>query len=85
MPDGESSTVHYTKASGNLIFDMNMTLGLRDIWVKDDHKTPHPEWSTFAGVVSRGIIIISLTYAALNVLPVFGADIKNAYLQAPFL
>ena len=50
---------------------------------QDFHKTPQPEWSTFAGVVSREIIRISLTYDALNDPPVFGAEIKNAYLQAP--
>jgi hypothetical protein len=34
-------------------------------------------------VVSRESIRIALTYAALFGLPVIGADIKNAYLQAP--
>ena len=52
-------------------------------WVKDGHKIPTPEWSTFAGVVSRETVCITLTYAALNLLPVFAADIQNPYLQAP--
>ena len=38
---------------------------------------------SFAGVVSRESIRITLTYAALMDLPVIGADIWNAYLQAP--
>ena len=35
------------------------------------------------GVVERESIQISLTYASLNRLHVYGADIYNAYLQAP--
>ena len=30
-----------------------MTLERKVRWVKDGHKTPEPEWCTFAGVVSR--------------------------------
>ena len=40
-------------------------------------------WSTYAGVISRESVQIALTYAALNDLNVFGADIQNTYLQAP--
>ena len=39
--------------------------------------------STYAGVVSRESVQIALTYAALNDLDVFAADIWNVYLQAP--
>ncbi len=42
-----------------------------------------PTTSSYAGVVSRESIRISLTYSALMELPVIGADIQNAYLQAP--
>ena len=52
-------------------------------WVKDGHKTPIPDWSTFFGVVSRESVRISFAHALLNGLPVYAADIKNAYLQAP--
>ena len=52
-------------------------------WVKDGHKTPTPELSTYAGVVSRESVRSALTYAALNGINVMAADIKNAYLQAP--
>ena len=52
-------------------------------WVLDGHKTPDPIGSTYAGVVSRESEQIALTYAALNDLDVFAADIWNAYLQAP--
>ena len=43
-----------------------MTLEQKARWVKDGHKTPIPEWSTFAGVVSRESVSIAFTYAALN-------------------
>ena len=46
-------------------------------------KTPDPIGSTYAGVVSRESIRIAFTYAALNDLDVFAADVRNAYLQAP--
>ena len=82
IPDGESPLVQYTKASGHLIFGVTMTLEGKDRYVKDGHKTPQPEWSTFAGVSSREIIRTALTYAAMNDLPVFGAEIQNSYLQA---
>ena len=51
-------------------------------WVLDGHKTPVPIGSTYAGVVSRESVRIALTYAALNDLDVFAANIRNAYLQA---
>ena len=49
----------------------------------DGHKTPPPEGSTYAGVMSWESMRIALTYAALNSVDVFAADIRNAYLQAP--
>jgi hypothetical protein len=73
----------YSLASGHMVFDVRMTLERKARWVKDGHKTPDPAWSTYAGVVSRETVRIALTYAALNDLPVCGADIQNAYLQAP--
>jgi len=83
LKEGSKPPPGYTKSSGHLIFDVRMTLERKARWVKDGHKTPEPDWSTYAGVVSRESIRIALTYAALNDLPVCGADIQNAYLQAP--
>ena len=51
--------------------------------VLDGHKTPDPIGSTYAGVVSSESICIAFTYAALNGLDIYAADIRNAYLQAP--
>ena len=39
--------------------------------------------STYAGVVSRESVRIAFTYAALNGLDVWAADLQNAFLQAP--
>jgi hypothetical protein len=66
-----------------MIFDVKMDYTRKARWVLDGHKTPPPERSTYAGVVSRDSVRIALTYAALNDLDVWAADIRNAYLQAP--
>ena len=73
----------WNKASGHLIWDVKMDFTRKARWVLDGHKTPDPIGSTFAGVVSRESVRIAFTYAALNDLQVFAADICNAYLQAP--
>ncbi len=83
LPEGSKPPPGYTKASGHLVFDVRMTLERKARWVKDGHRTPTPANSTYAGVVSRESVRIALTYAALNGLDVCGADIQNAYLQAP--
>ena len=83
LPEIKSPPPGYFRSSGHIIFDVRMTLEHKSRWVKDGNNTPEPSWSTYAGVVSSESIIIDLTYAALNNLPVFGADIQNAYLQAP--
>ena len=82
-PEGSRPPVNYTIATGRLIFDVRMTLERKARWVKDGHKIPIPEWLTFYGVVSKESVRIAIRYAALNGLPVFAADIQNAYLQAP--
>jgi hypothetical protein len=71
------------KASGQLIFDVKMDFTRKARWVKDGHKTLDSAMSSFAGVVSRDSICIALAHVALLGLPVLGADIRNAYLQAP--
>jgi hypothetical protein len=71
------------KASGHLVFDVKMDFTRKARWVKDGHKTPDSATSSFAGFVSRDSIRIALRHAALLGLPVLGADICNAYLQAP--
>ena len=53
--------------------------------VTGGHKTPEPEETTYAGVITRENLKIVLTYATLHGLDVWGADILNAFVTAPAL
>lgn len=75
--------VGWKPVTGRLIFDVKMDFTRKARWVLDGHKLPDPGVSTYAGVVSRESVRIALTYAALNDIDVYAADIQNAYLQAP--
>ena len=67
-----------------IVWDVKMDFTRKARWVLDGHKKTNPIGSTYAGVVlSRDSTWIAFTYAALNGLDVFAADIRNAYLQAP--
>mmetsp|Transcript_24915 Transcript_24915/g.59157 ORF Transcript_24915/g.59157 Transcript_24915/m.59157 type:complete len:877 (+) Transcript_24915:2272-4902(+) len=83
LGDGDRAPPGYTRASGHLIFDVKMDMTRKARWVMDGHRTPDPETSSYAGVVSKESIRIALTHAALHDIPVCAADIKNAYLSAP--
>ena len=83
LGEGESAPHRWHKVTGHMVFDVKMYFTRKARWVLDGHKTPNPIGSTYAGVVSRESVRIAFTYAALNVLDVFAADIRNAYLQAP--
>ena len=80
MDDSENLPPGYTPASGHLVFDVRMTRERKARWVKDGHKTPEPDNSTYAGVVTRDSVWIALTYAVLNNRDVCACDIQNAYL-----
>ena len=73
----------WKQVTRHLVWDVKMDFTRKARWVLDGHKTPDLIGSTYAGVVSRESVHIALTYAALNDLDVFAADIRNAYLQAP--
>ena len=51
--DGSKIPVSHNESSGHLVFDVRMTLERKSCWLKDVHKNPEPEWSTFVGFVSR--------------------------------
>jgi len=82
LAEGERAPVGYSKASGHLIFDVKMDFTRKARWVKDGHRTPDLETSSYAGVVSRESVRVLLTYAALHDIQVCAADIRNAYLSA---
>ena len=83
LEDGAKIPVFCNKASSHLVFDIHMVLELKARWVKDVYRTPEPEYSNFAGVVSRDSVRIALAHADPNDLPVYACDIQNACLQAP--
>ena len=83
LEEGAIAPKGWKRVTGHLIWDVKMDFTRKCRWVLDGHKCPDPEGSTYAGVVSRESVRIALTYAALNGLDVFAADIRNAYLQAP--
>ena len=83
LDDGIQAPIGWSKVTGHLIWDVKMNFTRKARWVLDGHRTPDPVGSTYAGVVSRESVRIAFTYAALNGLEVFAADIRNAYLQAP--
>ena len=83
LDKGTKAPVGWSASSGHLVFDAKMDFSRKAWWVKDDHKTPDPEVSTFARVVSRESVRIALTHAVLNDINVTACDICNACLQAP--
>ena len=75
--------IGYKEIGCHMIFDSKMDL-TRKIWlVAGRHKTNPPKDSTYASVVSRDIVRIAFTMAALNGLDVLCNDVQNAYLNAP--
>jgi hypothetical protein len=83
LPEGKIAPPKWKKVSGHLVWNLKMDFTRKARWLLDGHKTPNPIGSTYAGVVSRDSVRITFTYAALNGVDVWAADIKNAYLQAP--
>ena len=82
LDEGVHAPHGWKQVTGHLEWDVKMDFTRKTRWVLDGHKTPDPIGSTYAGVVSRESVRIALTYAALNDLDVFAADIRNVYLQA---
>ena len=83
LDEGKKEPPGWTKASGHLVFNVNMDFTRKARWVKDGHRFPVPTNSAYAGVVSCESVCVGLPYAALMDLDVMAADIQNAYLQAP--
>ena len=83
LDEGAKPPVGWSKVTGHLVWDVKMDFTRKARWVLDGHKTPDIVGLMYAGVVSRESIRIAFTYAALNGLDIFAADIRNAYLQAP--
>ena len=82
LDEGAHAPHGWKQVTGHLVWDVKMDFTRKTRWVLNGHKTRDPIGSTYAGVVSRESVHIAPTYAALNDLDVFAADIQNAYLQA---
>ena len=82
LDEGVHALHGWKQVTGHLVWDVKMDFTRKARWDLDGHKTPDSIGLTHAGVVSRESVHIALTYAALNDLDVFAADIHNAYLQA---
>ena len=65
LEEGEHLPVGYKALTVHMVFDIKMDLTRKARLVADDHKTPSPAESTYAGVVTRESVRIALTYAAL--------------------
>jgi hypothetical protein len=84
--DGDPNTlVGYTQITGHLVFDVKLGENFRRKarYCADGHKTGAPASVTYSTVVSRDLVRILLTIAALNELDILGADVQNAFLTAP--
>jgi hypothetical protein len=66
-----------------LIFDVKMDFMRKTRLVAGGHVTEPPLVLTYASVVTRESVRIALLIAALKDMSVLGADISNAYLNAP--
>ena len=67
-----------------IIFNVNMEdLRYKSHYIAQGCVTELPSTITYASVISRASVKITLTVAALNALEVKAGDIQNAYLIAP--
>jgi hypothetical protein len=74
----------YQEICCHIIFDVKMKDFRRNVrFVACGHTTDTPHAITYASVVSRESVRVTLTLAALNDLDVKMADIENVYLTAP--
>ena len=83
LDEGAHAPHGWKQVTRHLVWDVKMDFTRKARWVLDGHKTLDPVGSTYAVVVSRESVRIALTYAALNDLDVFAANIRNACLLAP--
>ena len=83
LEDGKRPSAAHKKVPFHMIYDIKMDFTRKARLVSEGCRTPNPVTSTYAGVVSRESVRIAFTYAALNGLNVWAADVQNTLLQAP--
>jgi hypothetical protein len=86
LPDGTTAPGGYKKIPCHMIFDVKMVDFTRKArLVAGGHLTDTPLAKTYASVVSREMVCIALTVAALNSLDVKTGDVMNAYITTPIM
>ena len=73
----------YQKIRAHLIFAVKYDGRHKARLVADGHLTPEPAESIYSGVVSLRNLKLVIFLGKLNNLELWGADIGNAYLEAP--
>jgi hypothetical protein len=73
----------WKKVTGHLVlvWGVKMDFTRKARWVLDEHLTPSPIGSTYAGVVSRESVRIAFTYAALNGAVCAQADVLTRSVE----
>jgi hypothetical protein len=83
LPDVLSAPLGYQKIPCHMIFDVKMEVFCcKARLVAGGHKTKAPATITYASVVSRETVRITLLMAALNDLEVKVGDVLNDYITA---
>ena len=84
LEDGEEAPRGYQFVRCHMVFDIKMEDFQRKArLVAGGHMTEAPATITYASVVSRETVWITLTIAVLNNIEVKAADIMNTYVTAP--
>ena len=86
LESGDIVPIGYQRVNFHIIFDIRMEDFRRKArLVAGGHMTEPPATITYVIVVSRDTVMIAMTLASLNGLPVKVEDIHNADITAPFI
>lgn len=84
LPDSVTAPIGYQKRPCHMIFDIKMEdFRQKARLVVGGHRTKIPVTITYANVVSRKTVQLTLTIAGLDDLEVKVGDVLNAYIMAP--
>ena len=82
--DDDSIPIGYKHITCHMVFEIKMVGLVRKArLVAGGHLTDPPVDSVYSSVVTRESVRIMFTIAALNDLSLIGADVQNAYINAP--
>jgi hypothetical protein len=83
LQPGDNIPHGYKKIFLHMVFDIKMDFTRKARLVAGGHLTDVPACMTYSSIVFQESIRIMFLIAALNDLKILGADIGNAYLNAP--